>query len=165
MGLAFVWLLVWVIHSLAWLRGLMGGSVADVGLGWFSSLIWWRGLIAFGFAGVHGSGWGIDFRTLVGCLVCFDLWGCIFRLAFFGVRLLWVGFPFLDAWVDGGSMPGHVWGTLVVFRFMAMAGMVLGSLPVLGMISHCCLAFGFSFVAPVGDSFLGFASWLDRLRI
>jgi hypothetical protein len=33
MGLAFVWLPVWVIHSLAWLRGLMGDSVADVGLG------------------------------------------------------------------------------------------------------------------------------------
>jgi hypothetical protein len=48
---------------------------------------------------------------------------------------------------------------------MAIAGMVLGSLPVLGVISRCCLAFGFSFVARVGDSFLGFASWLDRLGI
>ena len=63
MGLAFVWLLVWVIHSLAWLRGLMGGSVA----------------------------------------------------------------------------------------VMAIAGMVFGSLPVLGMILRCCLAFGDSFVAGVGD--------------
>ena len=93
MGLAFVWLLVWVIHSLAWLRGLMCGSVADVGLGWFSSLIWWRGLIGFGFAGFSGGGWGIDFRTLVGCLVRFDLRGRLaFRLAFFGVRLLGWGF-------------------------------------------------------------------------
>ena len=48
---------------------------------------------------------------------------------------------------------------------MAIAGMVFGSLPVLGMILRCCLAFGFSFVARVGDSFLGFASWLDRLGI
>jgi len=60
------------------------------------------------------------------------------------------------------AMCGVRW---LVFRFMAMAGMVLGSLPVLGMISRCCLAFGFSFVARVGDSFLGFASWLDRLGI
>ena len=100
-------------------------------------------MIGFGFAGVHGSGWGIDFRTLVGCLVCFDLWGCIFRLAFFGVRLLWVGFPFLDAWVDGGSMPGHVWGTLACF-------------PVYGHGWH-----GLGFVAGLGHDFaLLFGFWL-----
>jgi hypothetical protein len=34
---------------------------------------------------------------------------------------------------------------------MAIAGMVFGSLPVLGMILRCCLAFGDSFVAGVGD--------------
>jgi len=113
MGLVFVWLLVWVIHSLAWLRGLMDGSVADVGLGCFSLLIWWRGLIAFGFVGVSGGGWGIDFRTLVGCLVRFDLRGRVFRLVFFGIRLPWVGVPFLAASVCGSSIPGHVLGTLM----------------------------------------------------
>jgi hypothetical protein len=34
-------------------------------------------------------------------------------LAFFGVRLLWAGFPFLAASVYGGSIPGHVLGTLM----------------------------------------------------
>jgi hypothetical protein len=86
----------------------------------------------------------------------FDLWGCIFRLAFFGVRLLWVGFPFLDAWVDGGSMPGHVWGTLACFPVYGHGWHGLGFVAGLG---H-----DFA-LAPVGDSFLGFASWLDRLGI
>ena len=71
------------------------------------------------------------------------LWVC-FKNGLLWRQIAWLGFPFLAASVYGGSIPGHVLG-------MAIAGMVLGSLPVLGMILRCCLAFGDSFVAGVGD--------------
>ena len=41
LGLPFVCLLVWVVHSVALLRGLTGGSVADVGL---NSVDWFGGM-------------------------------------------------------------------------------------------------------------------------
>ena len=77
--------------------------MADVGLGCFSSLIWWRGLIGFGFDGVPGV-IGVSIFGRGRLSGPFSLR----RMASFGVRLPQAGFSFRLRPFGGGSIPGYV---------------------------------------------------------